>query len=136
MWSFSSALVACLTPHLFMDPQQGRRYVQRWKPNFVMQQLVSKTSLNAYSRAYIQLGDEHCVGLLCNQRDAAYIIHRIDGTDCIVACLWPAGEPILEEFEALREWCETLNVTRLSGRQLTEQAERDLWMLSSYRGES
>ena len=122
-----------MTPFLYMDAQEGRHYVQRWKPNYAADQFVSKTNVNAYSRAHIQLGNANCVGLLCNTRDTAYIIHRKDGIDCIAACLWATSDPSLEEFSALREWCDVMDVDQFSGHLMQDEVERNLWMLSFYK---
>lgn len=96
-------------------------------------QLVSVSGVNAYTRARIRLRHPNCVGMLVNIRNVGYVIHRgEEETYDIVSCLWPNGEPSLQEFRDLREWCDCMLDVRVNGTSLEDDLERELWDISIF----
>lgn len=124
-----------LTPFLYLDPSDAVQYVVRWRPQTIAGQVVSATGVNAYARARIQLRDPKCVGMLVNIRNTAYVLHKTNETTYAIACcLWPRGSPSLEEFRALREWCDTMLPVSPDAHLLDDDVERELWDLSIFDG--
>tara|TARA_X000000368_G_C23014854_1_gene705212 strand:+ start:777 stop:1157 length:381 start_codon:yes stop_codon:yes gene_type:complete len=122
-----------LIPFLFLDASNTAKYMERWKPQMIADQLVSVSGVNAYARAHIHLRHPDCVGMLVNLHDMGYVIHRgEDATYNIMCCLWPTGEPSLQGFRDFREWCDCTLDVRMNGTSLEDDLERELWELSLF----
>lgn len=121
-----------LIPFLFLDASNAATYMERWKPQMIAGQLVSVSGVNAYARAHIHLRNPACVGMLVNIRNMGYVIHKSnDDTYDVVSCLWPTGEPSLQGFRDLREWCDCMLDVNVNGTHLEDELERELWELST-----
>lgn len=126
------SLVVALTPHLFMDTDAARAYIGRWKPQVIGDTVVSITGISPYTRAMTRASENACMGLLCNERNVAYVLQRMgDGDDALVAVLWSTPHASLEDFRDLREWY-VHHGKRLPRVHLLDETERDLWVLSEY----
>jgi hypothetical protein len=123
-----------LIPFLFLDASNAaNNYMEHWKPQMVAGQLVSVGGVNAYTSARIHIQHPDCVGMLVNLHDTGYVIHRRDdATYDIACCLWPTGEPSLQGFRDLREWCDSMLDVRVNGTSLEDDLERELWELSFF----
>lgn len=121
-----------LIPFLFLDASNAATYMERWKPQMIADQLVSVSGVNAYARAHIHLRHPDCVGMLVDIRNMGYVVHkRANETYGIVSCLWPKGEPSLQGFRDLREWCDCMLDVGVDGTHLEDELERELWELST-----
>ena len=125
------SLVMALTPHLFLDTEAARAYIGRWKPQVVGDTVVSLTGIASYTRAMTRASENSCVGLLCNERNVAYVLQRFgDGDNALVAVLWNTPTASVEDFRDLREWYAHYD-TRPPHVHLLDEDERDLWSVSA-----
>ena len=121
-----------LLSFLFLDAPNAARYVGRWRPQVVAGHILSVSGVNAYARARIHLHDPDCVGMLINECNMGYVLHKRDDRYELACCLWPSSTRSVQEFRDLREWCDRMLPpdVLVDGTCIDDDVERELWELS------
>ena len=117
---------------LSLEPSTAKSFVTRWKPQFVLNQLISTTSINSFTKAMIHLGDARCKCFLLSPSHVGYVVLTKDEKDYVSCILWTQEEKDVEELRSLKEWYAYTTGKNLDGSLLIDSIERELWSLTDF----
>lgn len=123
-------LFAFWVSFLVLDPSMAKSVVARWKPQFVLDQLVSSTNINAFAQAMIHLEDKRCKCFLLSPSHVGYVVLTDEGQDYLLCILWTQEDKCADELRSLQKWYTATAGIPLNGSLLSDSIERDLWISS------
>ena len=114
---------------LYLDVTQSKSYLNRWRPQFAADRLVSVTSVSDYVRARISLENDSMGSLVSEQGDVVFVLGKEDGFT--VPLLSILAQDVGTKLEACRDLRAWNHITEWDASLLGEE-DTTIWEVSQY----
>lgn len=124
----SSVMMPCAS-FLYLDVTQSKSYLNRWRPQFAADRLVSVTSVSDYVRARICLENDSMGSLVSKQGDVIFVVGKGEGFT--VPLLSILAQDVGTKLDACRDLRAWNHITKWDPTLLGEE-DTTIWEVSQY----